>query len=205
MRCQEIESELDAYLAKELVGEIVTVIEKHLEGCLDCRAELQLLAKEKALYADYAASIDASLKAGNRESSSTGRFGKSSGHWWRWAAAAAVLAAAFLSWRIYTDRNHHGPESVQVSESAAAVPVAQAALSYEQALSLLHKQYAGKRANLDPKLASDVDRNLEITKSAVEECQQALRENPGNAHLAALLLHDYEMQLGLLKQITEAL
>jgi anti-sigma factor RsiW len=206
MRCQEIVPELDAYLTGELDSVMSAGVERHIEGCAACRAEMDLIRRENAIYREYASAAGIPGAASNRLQSS-GRMPKSSIHTWRWAAAAAILAAAVLSWRFYATRD--GVDATgnvgNGAMSAIPVPVRQAVSSYEQALFLLQSSYQGKKRNLDPGLVRELDRNLRVAEAAVAECKLALEKHPDNPQVLDFLLLDYEKQLGILKQITEAL
>jgi predicted anti-sigma-YlaC factor YlaD len=206
MQCREILTELDAYLTNELDADASAAVERHLEACAGCRAELELLRKENALYHEYASAIDIPDDVSDRFPAQSGR-PKSVIHGWRWAAAAAVLVAAFLSWRFYPFRqdaegagNHAGGQAAEMP-----VPVNQALSSYEQAVLLLQASYDGKKPNLDPTLVRELDRDLGVAGAAVAECRLALEKHPDNPQVIEFLLLGYEKQLGILKQIAEAL
>jgi anti-sigma factor RsiW len=206
MKCQEVFSELDAYLTGELDGATSAEVERHLEGCAACRMELELLRKENALYREYASAVAIPGDAPDRLPVPFGK-PESAIHWWRWAAAAAVLVAVILSWRIYAtwldakvENNVAGGQMTEIP-----VPVTQAVSSYEQAVFLLQASYEGKKKSLDPSLVRELDRNLRVTEAAVAECKLALTKHPDNPQAIEFLLLGYEKQVGILKQITEAL
>jgi predicted anti-sigma-YlaC factor YlaD len=204
MRCQEIVSELDAYLTGELDGDASAEVERHLKECAGCRAELELLQKENVIYREYEAAIDIPVDASERVFASGGK-PESGVHWWRWAAAAAVLVAAILSWRFYGTR-HNGDMAGNVAGGQMTeIPMHQAVSSYEQAVLLLQASYEGKKPSLDPALVRELDRSLQVAASAVAECKLALEKHPNNPKAIEFLLLDYEKQVGILKQITEAL
>ena len=206
MRCQEIVPELDAYLTGELDSVMSAGVERHIEGCAACRAEMDLIRRENAIYREYASAAGIPGVASNRLQSS-GRMPKSSIHTWRWAAAAAILVAAVLSWRFYAMRDDVDATGNvgNGAMSAIPVPVRQAVSSYEKAVFLLRSSYQGKKKNLDPGLVRELDRNLRVAEAAVAECKLALEKHPDNPQVIDFLLLDYEKQLGILKQITEAL
>lgn len=206
MRCQAIVRELDAYLTGELDAVESAEVERHLDACDGCRAELELLQKENAIYREYASAIDVPGDETLRILANGGR--RESGiHWWRWAVTAAVLVVAVLSWRFYAMR-----QDAQMAGNAASgqimeipVPVHQAVRSYEQALLLLQASYKAKKSSLDPGLVQELDHNLGVAEAAVAECKLALKKHPNNPQVIDFLLLDYDKQVGILKQITEAL
>jgi len=206
MRCQEILSELDAYLTGELDSETYAVVERHIEECAACRVELDLIRKENVIYREYASAVHIPGYDSNGLRSS-GRKPKPSIHRWRWAAAAAVLMAAVLSWHFYAAREDGELPGSIASEEISAIPVSvhQAVSEYEQAVFLLQTSYEGKKKYLDPALVRELDRNLRVTEAAVAECKLAMEKHPDNPQVIDFLLLDYEKQVGILKQITEAL
>jgi len=204
MRCQESMSELDAYLTGELDRDARAKVGRHLKECAVCRTELDLIRKENAIYREYGAAIEIPLDASERVFNSSDK-PESAIHWWRWAAAAAVLVVAIVSWRLYATR-HIGETAGNVAGGQMAeIPMHQAVSSYEQAVLLLQASYEGKKPNLDPALVRELDRNLQVAGSAVAECKLALKRHPHDPQIVEILLLDYEKQLGILKQITEAL
>jgi predicted anti-sigma-YlaC factor YlaD len=204
MRCQEIASELDAYLTGELDGDERAEVGLHIKECAGCRAELELLRKENAIYREYEAAIEIPVDASESVFNSGGK-PESAIHWWRWAAAAAVLVAAILSWRFYATRHNGEMAGNAAGGQMTEIPMHQAVSSYEQAVQLLQAFYEGKKSSLDPALVRELDRNLQVAGSAVAECKLALKRYPHDPQIVEILLLDYEKQLGILKQITEAL
>jgi len=206
MQCQETVTELDAYLTGELDGSARARVERHLGECAACRAELEFLRKENALYREYASTMEIPNGAADRIAAASGR-PESAAHWWRWAAAAAVLVAVILSWRFFATRQ--GEEVAgNFGEGQTAefrLHVHQAVRSYEQAVLLLQSSYEGKKKNLDPALVRELDRNLSVAGAAVAECTLALEKHPNNPQVIECLLLGYEKKVGILKQITEAL
>jgi predicted anti-sigma-YlaC factor YlaD len=206
MQCQEIVIELDAYLTGELDADAGAGIGRHLEECASCRAALELLRKENAIYQQYVSAIEIPGVVANSLAVPGGK-PNSAVHWWRWAAAAAVLMAAVVSWRFYAERQDDGTggdvAGGQMPE--ISMPAHQAMTIYEQAVSLLQTLYEAKKPNLDPALVRELERSLEITEKAVAECKLALKKDPNNPQALEFLLLDYEKQVGMLRQITEAL
>lgn len=206
MQCREIVSELDAYLTGELTSDASAEVKRHLKQCTGCRTELEMLQKESTLYHDYASALDipdgvsCGIPAANGKS-------KSVLHRWQWAAAAAVLVAVVLLWRFAATRQDTEMRGNIAEGQMTEVPVLvhQTVTSYEKAVSLLQASYEGEKPNLDPALVRELDRNLQVAETAIAECRLALKKNPNNPQVIEFLLLDYDKQLGILKQITEAL
>ncbi len=206
MRCREILQELDAYLTDELDNPTRARVERHLEECADCRNELELLRKENDIYREYAGAMDVSDNA-SKALPVPGFRPESAARWWKWAAAAAVLVMAIAFWRFHVIRIDGESAGSAESQPTVALPVSinQAMSSYEQAVQVLEASYEGKRKNLDPDLVRILDRNLQIAEAAIAECKLALKKYPDHPQAIQFLLLNYEKQVGILKQITEAL
>lgn len=206
MQCREIVNELDAYRTGELDSDASANVGHHLESCAGCRAELELLRYENGIYRDYASAMDSRGDIREWTPDPVGRQ-RPVNPWWRWAAAAAVLVVAVLSWRfLATRQNAEMAGNVAGGQTTGIpAPVDQALIGYEQAVLLLQASYEGKKPNLDPAIVRDLDRSLKVAGAAVEECRLALKKHPNNPQAVEFLLLGYEKQVGILKQITEAL
>jgi hypothetical protein len=201
MRCEEIEIELDAFLAGELETEKCAVIEQHLRQCSHCRAELEISRRENALYQAYASAIDIPAQPWTKR-----RFHPAFPGWIP-AAAAMVLLAAGLAWYFFQNQKTPDMAGVRTGGHPAeiAIPMDQTVNDLEKAVALLQTSYAQKKPTLDPELVKELDRNLEVTRTAIAECRQALETNPGNDQVIEFLIHDYEKQIDIYKHITEEL
>jgi hypothetical protein len=209
MQCEEITIELDAFMTGELDAGRSDEIQRHIQQCPGCRAELEVVRKENALYQEYASVIDISapeLVNIRVESARPMAGGKRSVvHWWAWAVAAIVLLVAGLPWLFYARRGTPEITGLGVIDQSAEIspPVHRAVNDYEHAFALLQISYEGKKKTLNSNLVRDLDRNLEVTRRAIAECRKALKENPNNDQAVEFLLLDYEKQVGILRQITE--
>jgi anti-sigma factor RsiW len=208
--------ELDAYLTSELDAEATVAVEHHLKQCSACSAELLTLQKENALYQNYRSTVEVSTGAWSEAQARMTRSIKedwpsairriSLGSWWIWAAAASILLVTSLSLQLYERHGEPGPGGSGAKQAVEArPPVAQAVKDYQQALALLQAAYAEKKPELDPQLVHELDRNLELTRVAINECERALKEEPNNRQAVEFLLLGYEKQMDILRQITEAL
>ena|SRR5690242_13541794 len=84
------EGDLRAYLDRELPGEDLERIASHLEQCEECRSSCERLTSRAALVADWMGSLDPAVPAPPVRRPVR----------WKWAAAAAAIAAGLLigSW-----------------------------------------------------------------------------------------------------------
>lgn len=217
MVCERVMMELDAYVTGELDAEMSAEIERHLSECPACRAELLVLQKENALYHECRSTVEVptgaweklqlrinlSPMADSEDSKPVIRHWPFAIRWWMWAAAASVLLVTGLSVYFYELRHTPSPDTENRAESL--LPIDQTVKDFQQALALLEEAYAKKKANLDPELVRELDRNLALTRGAIDECQRALKEEPNNLQAVEFLLLGYEKQIDMLRHITEEL
>lgn len=102
MNCQELETLLHPYLDGELTPGQRADVDKHLEGCPDCRAHLKdwqvLRAALQTPELRHIASDTLRQRLGNALQKEAAP--RSRPHWGRWATAAAVgVVALSLGWR----------------------------------------------------------------------------------------------------------
>jgi hypothetical protein len=213
--------ELDAHVTGELDADMCAEIERHLSQCPACRAELLALQKENALYHEYRSTVEVSagawaklqprinhsLRADAEDSKSAIRHPPFAIRWWGWAAAASVLLVAGLSLYFYGLRQAAEPDSPGIAENRAesSLWVDQTVRDFQQALALLEAAYAEKKLDLDPEVVKELDRNLQLTRTAIDECQRVLNQEPHNPQAVEFLLLGYEKQIDMLRQITEEL
>ncbi len=218
MRCEDIAVELDAYSTGELDAGRCTLIEQHIQQCPACGAELARIRKENALYRDYASAAADSARAEARLPFPEAKPGSNRVPWMnhripfsipRWipAAAAMVILVSGLSWYYFARQSAPdiAENVIPGQPNEAAVPIAQALKDLEQAIASLQNSYAERKPQLDPKLVKELDRNLEVTRTAIRECRQALKNNPDDNQAAEFLMLDYQKQIDILKHISEGL
>jgi len=221
MVCERVMMELDAYVTGELDADLSAEIERHLSECPACRAELLGLQKENALYHEYRSTVEVPISAWEQlqprinlspmadaeESKPAIRHSPFAIRWWMWAAAASVLLVTGLSVYFYELRHTSGLDSPGVAENGVESPLSidQTVKNFQQALALLEEAYAKKKSNLDPELVRELDRNLALTRGAIDECQRALKEEPNNLQAIEFLLLGYEKQIDVLRHVTEEL
>ncbi len=100
MRCEQVRNLLNEYIEGSVSGAMRDRLEAHLEGCVECRRELQLMQAiwrglsampEIEPPADLHARIMTHVRANARTREAQQRVA-----FWRWAGAAAVAAGLFL-------------------------------------------------------------------------------------------------------------
>lgn len=122
------------------------------------------------------------------------------------AAAALVLvtlssAATMLVQRAAAPR----PESAAVaapSSGTALVAVDAMERSYEDAIAELQRALADGDSGLSPETVRVLETNLALIDRALAEARTALRADPGNDALAALVRSGYERKLDVLRSVS---
>ena len=213
MRCEDVVVELDAYSTGELDAGACAEIEQHIRQCISCRNELSTLCEENAFYRNYASIIIGSDPGKEKvhftetthlhtaPSECRRRLFSISG--WRLATAAMIIMAISLFWYLKVDRSASEFQKSIIAEDLTAVPMDQALKDLERAIVLLQASYLEKKAELDPDLVAELDRNLEITRTAISECKAALEKDSGNRLAMEFFVFDYQKQLDILKYSLE--
>jgi hypothetical protein len=113
--CERVRGYLDSYLSNELLVETNHEVIKHLEGCVECSAELNERARVRSLLRDAVrreaapARLEQAIRARVRESS-----GRSFSPGYRWLAVAAAVVICVGVWgtlRIRQDRIYDDVEA----------------------------------------------------------------------------------------------
>lgn len=97
--CLEVQDRLSAWLDGELAPEVMTQVERHLEGCAGCRQELALLTALDQALGDLTAPVPAGLPEKVRA-----RLRRPSRRWWQnLALAASLVLGIFLGGTLARD------------------------------------------------------------------------------------------------------
>ena len=215
MRCEDIAIELDAYSTGELDAEICAEIERHIRQCPYCFDELAKLREENALYRNYVSAIagyDPESEKSHttetiftRRASSERRRRPFSIPGWRWAAAAMIIIAIGLFWHFQVYRSASDISKSVIAEHSEVDSMDQALKDLDQAIVLLQASYLKNKPRFDSELVEELDRNLEITRSAIRECKEALKKDSGNRQVIEFLTFSYQKQIDILKHFLEGL
>jgi anti-sigma factor RsiW len=182
----------------------------HLASCDACRAAVERLRRLRADLADLPRSINPpahvlmGVRAGLAEPtrSAAGR------SWYtrpRLLAAAAVLLVAVSSattallLRQPPDTGTPLPASSLTTGSSSLVAVHAMERSYEDAISEVQQALRGQQSGLSPETLRVLQANLDIIDRALGEARAALRADPGNDALSALVRSGYERKLDVLR------
>jgi anti-sigma factor RsiW len=194
-------------------------VERHLEGCAECRAlatdlrsirasafMLDRREPSPALWSKLQAAIAAEPAPRARVLLIPTR-----NNWPVWLAAAAVLTLATTIglWPLMS-RNATPPHEVAVTEPAAEVTVESVTAEFEAAerhyqkaiddLQLIANKETGE---LDPQVAAVLNKNLTVIDQAISESRAALRAQPASTNAQEGLFDALRSKVALLQQTVE--
>ena len=203
--------QLNDYVDGALEPDGQAELEAHIEGCADCRRDLESL---RALLAE-AGSLPRSIQPRRDLWPEVGTRLKGNGRTRhgilrpRYAVAAvALLAVAFSLTQVRTKKARERtapPVATERTPGGFASLVDQwrsAEATYEQAAAELAGALEEVRGQLDPATVARVEANLEIIDNAIRETRAALVADPGNLEVLQLLAAVHEKKLDLLQRAT---
>jgi hypothetical protein len=122
--------------------------------------------------------------------------------WMPYAVAASLLLAVVstvISWKTMTDYRALQQQQLALFEQQRNLQ------RMEQQRQLLKAQFLEdfSRAadRLDPAVVADVRNNLVVIEQALADIQRALKQDPGNSRLNALLMETYAHERQLIEQV----
>jgi hypothetical protein len=215
MRCRRAR----AYISRTVDGELdprrAARLERHLEGCGECRALLPDLRKIVGGAAGLAApepsakvwrNVRAGLETGTLRPSAEGArldrrplFGSSLPAW-RLAGAAAlavilVVSGLVVGRRLGRQDIRLGPEA---GEAYTLAKLDEAERHYEQAVRSLGEAFAAGKETLDPRVTELFDRNLAVIDTTIQACREAVLAEPDDLEARNYLLAAYTRKVTLL-------
>jgi hypothetical protein len=191
----------------------------HVDGCDECRAELESLlalreearslpreiAPRRDLWPEIQARLQPRAPAGKViEVDFRAAARRPAWHRWaRMAAAAVVLVALSSSITAYLLGGRGGTTFVRVPVPMGQ-PTALAAFhpteqEYIGTLEALQGELTARRGELAPQTVATIEENLRIIDRAIRETRAALEADPGNADLPLLLSDVYRKKVELLE------
>lgn len=199
----------------ELAGDGSARVERHLQDCSACAAQLAslslLAARVGALPRAHAVppelwrGIRAALPPRDiaHEKSQRARNG-------RLLAAAAIIAVASSGLTVLVLRGTRPQQRTSAPATASITPrvalPAQSAADergYARSADALQETLAQRRDSLAPSTIATVERSLRVADSAIAEARMALARDPANRVLARLFASNYERKIDLLRRANE--
>jgi hypothetical protein len=228
MKCEDLNQTLVDLVDGRLDGAGQRDVERHLEGCANCRALVEDLrtiraaafmldrrepkaetwSKVQAAIAAEPAPKGRLLDMGSRR---MGRGGRTNWAVWLGAAAALILATVIgllpLMNRAETGHDDSAeagaaaPGEVTVESVTAEFEAAER--HYQKAIDDLQTIANKDTGELDPQVAAVLQKNLTVIDQAISESRDALKAQPANASAQSGLFEGLRTKVALLQQTVE--
>ena len=187
-------------------------VARHLDGCVACRRLADDLGEVRVAVAalvprtpplDGWSRVEQALRAEPRPA----RPGWTSRPYWRAAAAAALVLAAVVGYRISPFGRRAAAPPPQASPTLATgeaglsveTEMRQAADHYEKAIKGLEQITGEERNALDPATAATLQKNLAVIDLAIGESRDALHTEPDSDPAQQSLIENFRTKVRLLQ------
>ena len=226
MNCEDLNQALVDLVDGRLDSAAQRHVERHLEGCANCRALVEDLRSIRAAafmldrreprpdtWAKVRAAV-AAEPAARRDGvpAAVRRLGESGWPVWLGAAAALILAT-MIGLLPLLNRNrpaHDDSAQENVEEPAAEVTVESvtaefeaAEKHYQKAIDDLQTIANKDTGELDPQVAQVLQKNLTVIDQAITESRTALRSQPSSSNAQSGLFDALRSKVALLQQTVE--
>jgi len=220
MTCQQINNQLDEYIAGELVSEHNAHIEHHLAECAACRSELgmlqallvrarqlpQELPPQRDLWKGIAAEINAKKIQPLYGPKRNGTRTPWHRHWGIWGVAACVAIIVTI-WALGQRDGALQPLQMAPPMAGGNGPQVSVAIGenhqYEQVRERLHQTLNLSKEELSPETITVLEKNMAVIDEAVAQINKALSEDPENPDLKLMLVATQRQAADLLESIAE--
>jgi anti-sigma factor RsiW len=217
MRCETFADDIGALVDGALGPDDRRALERHLEGCAECRAlvaDLRTIRAAAFTLERYEApprvwsAIKARLEAPRPVS------GEPASRWrggafnvWL-AAAAALLLATSVGIVSLTTREPAPDAQVAAGDNGPLLEsveseLRQAEAHYQKAIDGLEAIARADTGELDPQVAAVLQKNLQVIDQAIGESRAALRVQPASAPAQESLFEAMRNKVALLQQTVE--
>ncbi|HEX6164624.1 MAG TPA: zf-HC2 domain-containing protein [Vicinamibacterales bacterium] len=225
MKCDELNEALVDLVDGRLDGADQRGVERHLEGCGNCRALVEDLRSIRAAafmldrrepkadtWSKLQAAIAAEPAPKGRLLDMPRRFGGGRTNWavWLGAAAALILATVIGLLPLINSAGTEHDDTAQV-EAPGAEPTVESVTAefeaaerhYQKAIDDLQTIANKDTGELDPQVASVLQKNLTVIDQAITESRTALRMQPSSANAQNGLFDALRSKVALLQQTVE--
>jgi anti-sigma factor RsiW len=211
---------LNDYVDGTLTADDRTGVERHLDGCAECRktvdelrriketsAALQPIAPPERAWGRIRADLAREMPARPTRSAEAPVVPQPAPRsaWPSWlAAAATVLLAVGISWFFVARAGRTSPPaatatSVPADAQAVEAELRQAEEHYQKAIAGLEQIANSEKGSLDPTTAATLEKNLTVVDQAIGESRAALRQQPTSEPAQQSLLENFRTKLALLE------
>ena len=229
MNCSDLSEALVDLVDGRLDGPERRDVERHLEGCANCRALVEDLRSLRAAAfmldrrepkADTWSKLQAAIAAEPAPgrlvsfSRSLGVSGPTRANWPVWLGAAAALILATVIGLLplmnrATEPHDDNPDAAaaQPDEAATVESVTAefeaAERHYQKAIDDLQTIANKDTGELDPQVAAVLQKNLGVIDQAISESREALKSQPSSANAQSGLFDALRSKVALLQQTVE--
>lgn len=204
MRCRKAHKLISLAVDGELDARRGARLERHLQGCEECRsmfADLrELVAAAPALRGPEPSDavwrkIRAGLTVPERRPA-TGRLWSAPALRYAGVAALAVVVTGVLVGRRPGSTGTPGGAADRQKYTLAKLDEAES--HYQLAIQALGEAFAAQRGTLAPQVAEMFERNLAVVDATIQACRQAVLEEPEDLQARSFLLAAYMNKVTLL-------
>jgi anti-sigma factor RsiW len=225
MNCEDLNQALVDLVDGRLDGAAQRSVERHLEGCANCRALIEDLRSIRAAafmldrrepkaetWSKVRTAIAAEPAPRSRllEMGLGGRSGAVNWPVWLGAAAALILATVIGLLPLMNRTAPAHDDSAQTADPAAEVTVESvtaefeaAEKHYQKAIDDLQTIANKDTGELDPQIAAVLQKNLTVIDQAITENRAALRSQPSSANAQSGLFEALRSKVAVLQQTVE--
>ncbi len=210
MRCAKARKWMSEHLDGELAIRKVSVLQRHLEDCADCRetlADFQVVLKETSHLQETSPSdaVWIKIKAGLETIRGETRISKPSREKWRsflplspavQYSLGALLAVALVAGGLYFGLQDWG-------ENQPMAKLKEAEHYYQLAIQALDDALTSQKNGMDPELEWVLSQNLKVIDSSIAACEQVVRKDPDNIGARTYLLAAYGKKVSFLNDLME--
>ena len=227
MKCEDLNEALVDLVDGRLDGAGQRSVERHLEGCESCRALVEDLRSIRAAAfmldrrepkAETLSKVQAAIAAepapkGRLLDMSAARRSFRGTNWPVWlGAAAALILATMIGLLPLMSRpepaHDDSAEATAADGTEATVESVTAEFEaaekhYQKAIDDLQTLASKDTGELDPQVASVLQKNLTVIDQAISESREALKAQPANASAQSGLFEGLRTKVALLQQTVE--
>ena len=227
MKCEDLNEALVDLVDGRLDGAEQRSVERHLEGCENCRALVEDLRSIRAAAfmldrrepkAETWSKVQAAIAAepapkGRLLDMSAARRSFRGTNWPVWlGAAAALILATMIGLLPLMSRpepaHDDSAEATAADGTEATVESVTAEFEaaekhYQKAIDDLQTLASKDTGELDPQVASVLQKNLSVIDQAISESREALKAQPANASAQSGLFEGLRTKVALLQQTVE--
>lgn len=216
MTCEDLNEALVDLVDGRLDGAEQRNVERHLEGCANCRALVEDLRTIRAAafmldrrepkpetWTRLQASIAANPQSTRSEVPNRLPV-------WLAAAAALILATAVGVWPLLNRTASHGDatkaaggDQPPATVESVTAEFEEAEKHYQKAIDDLQTIASKDTGELDPQVAAVLQKNLTVIDQAITESRDALKAQPANASAQNGLFDALRTKVALLQQTVE--